>query len=79
MPPAPLPRVRRLCQALPEADEAVAWGEPSRCFFPPYAAASGWIGVWLDRRPRWQAVAELILDGYRLTAPRCPLAALEGR
>ncbi len=122
MPPTPLVRVRRLCLALPEAHEALAWGEPTfrvrnklfamyaaadnhhgsgrpalwckaaaenrdllirsepkRYFFPAYVGASGWVGIWLDRRPRWVAVSELIVDGYRLTAPRRLLAELGTR
>jgi predicted DNA-binding protein (MmcQ/YjbR family) len=29
MPPSPLPRLRRLCLALPDAHEVEAWGEPT--------------------------------------------------
>jgi hypothetical protein len=40
-----------------------------RVFRPPYVGPSGWIGVWLDRRPPWRTVQELLEDGYRLAAP----------
>lgn len=113
MPPRPLPRLRKLCLALPEAHEVEAWGEPTfrvknkmfamyaaagnhhgagrpavwiratpanqalmlaaspdRFFKPPYVGPSGWIGVWLDGAVEWEEVAELLNDGYRLTAPR---------
>lgn len=113
MTPDPLPRVRQLCLALPEAHEVVAWGEPTfrvrkkmfamyasagnhhgagrpalwckaapenqdllvraepgRYFVPPYVGPTGWVGVWLDRRPRWSAVADLLREGYCLCAPR---------
>jgi predicted DNA-binding protein (MmcQ/YjbR family) len=112
MPASPLPRVRKLCLALPEAHEQEAWGEPTfrvknklfamfakasnhhgggrngvwiKCtptnqqlliasdaehyFKPPYVGPSGWIGVYLDRGVDWRAVAELVRDGYVLTAP----------
>ena len=114
----PLPRLRALCLALPEAHEAIAWGsptfrvrnklfamyasaanhhgagrpgvwikatptnqallvaaEPSRYFVPPYVGPSGWVGVWLDRRPRWKEIEGLLRDGYLQTAPK-RLAAL---
>ena len=42
-PPNPLPQVRRLCLALPEAHEVEAWGEPTfrvkNTIFAMYAAA----------------------------------------
>ena len=120
MPPSPLVRLRKLCLALPEAHEVVAWGEPTfrvrnrmfatyasagnhhgagrpavwlkaapgnqalmveaepkRFFRPPYVGPSGWIGVWLDGRVRWGQLAELLLDGYRLVAPKRLLTRLE--
>ncbi len=113
MPADPLPRLRALCLALPEAHEAPAWGEPTfrvrgklfamfaspgshhgrgrpaawikataanqallveaapaRYFVPPYVGPSGWVGVWLDRRPPWRDVEVLLRDGYRRTAHR---------
>ena len=46
------------------------------CYFkPPYVGPSGWIGAWLDQRPRWEEIAELIRDAYRRRAPK-KLAAL---
>lgn len=113
----PLVRLRATALALPEAHEAIAWGEPTwrvknklfamyaspgthhsdgrpavwikakaenqrlmvatdpaRCFVPPYVGSSGWIGVWLDRRPPWREVARLLDDAWRLVAPRKLLA-----
>ena len=109
----PLPRLRALCLALPDAHEAVAWGEPTfrvrdklfaiyaspgshhgagrpavwvkaapsnqallvgaapgRYFVPPYVGPRGWVGVWLDRRPRWRELAGMLRDAYCRTAPR---------
>lgn len=43
---------------------------PKRFFVPPYVGPSGWIGVYLDRSPDWDAVGELLRDGYRLVAPK---------
>lgn len=116
----PLPRLRRICLALPEAHEVTAWREPTfrvrnklfamyahasnhhgagrnsvwikaapgnqalmlkaspeRFFSPPYVGPSGWVGMFLDRRPQWGMVADLLADGYRLTAPKRLVARLD--
>jgi len=36
------------------------------------------VGVWLDRRPRWEELAALLEEAYRRTAPRKLVARLEG-
>lgn len=51
--------------------------DPETFFVPPYLGPSGWIGMRLDRDPDWQAVAELLEDGYRAVAPKRAIAALE--
>ena len=43
---------------------------PDRFFVPPYVGPSGWVGVYLDRKPDWDEVAELLRDAHRLTAPK---------
>jgi predicted DNA-binding protein (MmcQ/YjbR family) len=48
-----------------------------RFFSPPYVGPSGWIGIFLDDRPDWQIVADIVRDGYLLTAPRKIAAALD--
>jgi len=48
-----------------------------RFFSPPYVGPSGWIGVFLDNKPDWDVVAEIVRDGYLLTAPRKIAAALD--
>ena len=49
--------------------------EPARFFVPPYIGTSGWVGVYLDGDVDWGELAELLRDGWRLTAPK-RLAAL---
>ncbi len=44
--------------------------EPSRVYKPPYVGAGGWIAVWLDKRPKWSFVRELLEDGWALVAPK---------
>ena len=50
--------------------------DPARYFFPPYVGPSGWIGVFLDDKPDWRAIAELVRDGWRLAAPKRVAARL---
>lgn len=52
--------------------------DPERYFSPPYVGPSGWVGMHLDKRPDWTALAGLVRDAYRLTAPRRLAAAIEG-
>ncbi len=64
MPPSPLPRLRKICLALPSATEVEAWGAPTfRCgkIFAMYAHPSdhhgaGRHGVWLKAAPGNQAL-----------------------
>lgn len=51
--------------------------DAERFFSPPYVGPSGWVGVYLDRKPDWSAVAEIVRDGWRLTLPKRLLAQLE--
>ncbi|HEY5061729.1 MAG TPA: MmcQ/YjbR family DNA-binding protein [Gemmatimonadaceae bacterium] len=44
--------------------------EPERYFRPPYVGVSGWVAAWLDRRPDWNAITQLLRDGYRQRAPK---------
>ena len=44
--------------------------DPRRFFVPPYVGPSGWVGIWLDRRPSWKSVAEIVHDAWRLVAPK---------
>ena len=43
---------------------------PDRFFPPPYVGPSGWIGIYLDKRPNWKEIAEILRDGYELIAPK---------
>jgi hypothetical protein len=116
----PLPRLRKICLALPEATEKEAWGvptfrvggkmfamytnnhhgdgivgtwckappgvqemlagaNPKRFFRPPYVGHKGWLGVRLDGKVDWDEVAEILEDGYRMTAPKRLCAPLDGK
>jgi len=53
--------------------------EPTRYFVPPYVGKSGWVGAYLDKRPDWEAIADLVRDAYRLAAPKKLVAKLEAQ
>ncbi|HTE43986.1 MAG TPA: MmcQ/YjbR family DNA-binding protein [Gemmatimonadaceae bacterium] len=44
--------------------------KPDRYFRPPYVGPSGWVGVWVDGKPDWGEIADLLRDGYRKRAPK---------
>jgi hypothetical protein len=50
---------------------ALIAADPARFFSPPYVAQHGYVGYYLDRpAPDWSEVRELIVDAYRLVAPK---------
>ncbi len=55
--------------------EALVADDPERFYVPPYVGSKGWVGARLDVGQDWDEIAELLLDSYRLVAPR-RLAAL---
>ena len=63
-------------KAAPGEQELLMKAAPDRFFSPPYVGKSGWVGVWLDKRPKWTEVRLLLRDAYRLTAPKKMLALL---
>jgi hypothetical protein len=65
------------CKAAPGNQALMVRAEPERYFVPPYVGPSGWVGVWLDKRPDWKEVGELMRDSYRLVAPKKLAALLE--
>lgn len=53
-----------------ENAELVA-ADPDRFFLPPYVARHGYVGIWLDGPDvDWDEVRELLVDAYRLVAPK---------
>lgn len=57
--------------------EIVLQTDADQYFKPPYVGPSGWIGAFLDRKPDWETITELLRDAYRMTAPKKLLAKLE--
>ncbi len=64
-------------KAMPLNQEMAIRSDPDRYFKPPYVGPSGWIGVYLDKRPPWGAIAALLEDGYRQAAPKKLVAQLD--
>ena len=50
---------------------------PTQYFKPPYVGPSGWVGAWLDGRPIWSEINELLRDAFRRRAPKKIAALLE--
>ncbi len=63
-------RLALWCKAAPGFQDELVRSDPERYFVPPYLGPRGWIGVRLESDPPWPFIAELILDSYRMLAPR---------
>lgn len=63
------------CKALPGAQDVLVGADPARFFVPPYVGKNGWIGVRLLKAD-WNMVADLVLDSYKMTAPKRLIALL---
>ena len=63
-------------KATPINQQLLLRADPDRYFSPPYVGPKGWIGIFLDEDPDWSAVADLLRDGWRLTAPKRLAATL---
>jgi hypothetical protein len=51
--------------------------EPSRYFVPPYVGKGGWVGAFLDKKPDWEIITDLLRDAYLQTVPKRLKAKLE--
>jgi hypothetical protein len=59
------------CKAAPGRNTTLADEDPARFFIPAYVGPRGWVGAWLDvPEVDWDRIEELVLDAYRLTAPK---------
>jgi len=57
--------------------EILLQSDPARYFKPPYVGPGGWTGAFLDKRPDWISITELLKDAYRQTAPKKLIAKLK--
>ena len=58
------------CKATSVTQDLLLHRDPQRYFRPPYVGPSGWVGVYLDRRPNWAQVAERLAHAHQLAATR---------
>lgn len=64
-------RVAIWCKAPAGAQAMFVAADPQRFFVPPYVGPRGWIGLRLDIDPvDWDQVADVVLESYRMTAPK---------
>ncbi len=63
------------CKAAPESQAVMVRLRPDRFFVPPYVGPSGWVGIYLDKRPAWKEIEEVLVDAYSLAAPKRLLAS----
>ena len=63
--------------AAPDVQQALVAGDPERFFRPAYVGHRGWVGVVLDGKPDWDAVAALVEEAYRLAASARLVAKLD--
>lgn len=62
----------------PGAQGGLVESDPEIYFVPPYVGPSGWVGIRLDRKVDWKAVAGLLEEGYRSVAPKRAIRELDG-
>lgn len=65
------------CAAPAGEQEAAVASAPERFFRPPYVGGRGWLGVRLDVPLDWAEIGEIVVESYRLVAPRRLLAQLD--
>src|SRR5262249_7326993 len=57
-------------KASPTVQEILVHADGKRFFVPPYVGAKGWVGVRLDYKVEWTELAEILRDGYLLSATK---------
>ena len=65
------------CPAPPGVQEELVAAEPERFFRPPYVGHRGWLGVRLDVDVDWDEVEQIVIDAYRMVAPKVLIAQLD--
>lgn len=63
-------RVAVWCKAPPGAQDVLVGSDPARFFVPPYVGHHGWVEVVLDDATDWDELADLLVEGYRMTVPK---------
>ena len=58
------------CNSTQVNQDLLIHADPDRYFSPPYVGCKGWLGVWLDDKPDWSVVADILADAWQLAAPK---------
>lgn len=58
--------------------EALVERDPERFYRPKYLGPKGWVAVRLGPGTDWGEIEALLVQGYRLVAPKRALAQLDG-
>jgi hypothetical protein len=66
-------------KAPPMVQEILVGSDPKRFFKPPYVGHKGWVGVRLDVEVKWDELAAILEDGYRMSAPKRLAVAMPSR
>jgi hypothetical protein len=73
-------RVALNCKAEPGGNQTLVDFAPERFHIPAYLGPRGWVGLWIDLPTiDWDEVESVIVDAYRLTAPKRLAAQLDSR
>jgi hypothetical protein len=67
------------CAGQDGAQETLVATDPERFFVPPYVGHRGWLGVYLDVPADWGQIADLVVDAYRVVAPKRLVATLDAQ
>jgi hypothetical protein len=68
------------CKAPRGVAQQLAAQVPGRFHIPKHVGHLGWIGLWLDAtQVDWAEVETILVDAYRLTAPKTLIAELDAR
>lgn len=66
------------CAAPAGVQAQLVEAEPHRFFRPPYVGHRGWLGVRVDVDPDWDEIRAIIVDAYRMVAPKTLVRQLDG-
>jgi predicted DNA-binding protein (MmcQ/YjbR family) len=72
-------QVSMWCKGRPGAQDVLVTADPARFFVPPYVGPKGWIGVRLDGEVAWDELTDLVIESYRMIAPKRVAALLDKR
>jgi len=59
------------------AQQDLIEADPEKFYRPKYMGPSGWVAMRLEGKVDWDEVRFLLLQGYRMVAPKRALAQLE--